>query len=98
MATCLSILYLFLTQTMLTRLGNMWSSVAQILSPETDDITRSAMFTSDREIEKVLENQGRKRKNMRLCLVDSDEEGWEVTLAEMRSHAGRDEKELMERG
>ncbi|KAI1424330.1 hypothetical protein F5Y12DRAFT_785467 [Xylaria sp. FL1777] len=82
---CFVILGLFLTQTKLTRLGNVWSSIAHVLGPETEDLIKGASLKSDKEMDRLLADQGGNQKYMRLCLVNDDEKGYRAGLREMKN-------------
>ncbi|KAI0380680.1 hypothetical protein F5Y04DRAFT_289367 [Hypomontagnella monticulosa] len=68
--TCVIILALFLTKTQFTRLGNVWSVIAQVYSHETEHLIRDGTLSSDKEIQKIMEERGMAHKLMRVSLMD----------------------------
>ncbi|KAI1322491.1 hypothetical protein F5Y16DRAFT_40289 [Xylariaceae sp. FL0255] len=69
LGTCFAILYLLITQTRATRLGNVWSSIAQIISSGTEEIISEAVFASDTEIKMMVRKQDSYPKHVRLRVV-----------------------------
>ncbi|KAI1417388.1 hypothetical protein F5Y13DRAFT_152690 [Hypoxylon sp. FL1857] len=70
--TCAVIIYIFLTRTRFTRLGNSWASVAQIYGAGTEDIMRNNTLVSDAEVEKLLLEKGQARQTVKVSLVANE--------------------------
>ncbi|KAJ2987294.1 hypothetical protein NUW58_g4586 [Xylaria curta] len=64
---CAYILYLFLSISNLSRLGNAWSNVAQVCGTVTRDVIQNGTLASDDEIEKLLSNEGKGQR----CIIMS---------------------------
>ncbi|KAI0404284.1 hypothetical protein F4802DRAFT_567501 [Xylaria palmicola] len=64
LTTCVCITYLFISNSKLTRLGNAWSTVAQVYGEATKGIIQNGTLTSDRDIEKLLSSAGKARKRV----------------------------------
>ncbi|KAJ9605346.1 hypothetical protein H2200_010003 [Cladophialophora chaetospira] len=53
------IVVLFVKRTRLTLLGNCWSSISQLVAPETEHLLNSSAFTTDAEVKKELRGMGK---------------------------------------
>ncbi|KAI1173270.1 hypothetical protein F4777DRAFT_558278 [Nemania sp. FL0916] len=79
---CFYVLYLFLSTTKFSRLGNAWANVAQISGSETKDILEEVTLASDREVAKRLmcDSEGRRRIVIKTKTVSEVKERVEAVL------------------
>ncbi|KAI0017931.1 hypothetical protein F4780DRAFT_772074 [Xylariomycetidae sp. FL0641] len=70
---CFTILYLFIGQTGLTQIGNVWPSIAQIYGPGTKDIIRKSTLASDAKIQRALDESGMGDALVQVSLNASEE-------------------------
>jgi hypothetical protein len=64
---------IFVRNTRLTLLGNAWSGIAQLLSPETTDILRKGTLMTDEEVIKDLRKEGMKNIRLRAAYVPHEQ-------------------------
>ncbi|KAI0554152.1 hypothetical protein F4679DRAFT_527341 [Xylaria curta] len=77
---CFYVLYLFLSTSNFSRLGNAWANVAQIYSSVTKDIIKNGTFASDREVKELIRREGQGRRRITIKNGGEDGERFEAVL------------------
>ncbi|KAI1396888.1 hypothetical protein F4819DRAFT_503985 [Hypoxylon fuscum] len=70
---CVVVLALFVTQTELTRLGNVWSCVSQVYGTETRDLIWDGTLSSDTKIQTLLDERDMAQRLVRISMMDYQE-------------------------
>jgi hypothetical protein len=82
LGTCIYILYLFQTQTKVTKLGDAWSSVGQLVGLYSNDLVPRAAFASYGTMETFLKEQDRGQQPVRLTVTDGQVRKGSIVYAE----------------
>lgn len=78
--TCFYVLYLFLSTTNFSRLGNAWANVAQVYGEATKDIIEDGTVTSDREVKQILMRDDKERRRVIIKNVSGSRERVEAVF------------------
>ncbi|KAI3319329.1 hypothetical protein HD806DRAFT_290566 [Xylariaceae sp. AK1471] len=79
---CMLVLYLFRTRAKVTKLGDAWSSVGQLIGLDSNDLMPRAAFASDEAMETFLKEQGRGQRLVRLAAMDGQVRRGRIVYAE----------------
>ncbi|KAI1735600.1 hypothetical protein F4680DRAFT_469950 [Xylaria scruposa] len=77
---CFLVLYLFLSTSNFSRLGNSWANVAQVYGSATKDIIKNGTFASDGEVKELLRREGQGRRRVIIKNGGEDGERFEAVL------------------
>ncbi|KAI0415297.1 hypothetical protein F5X98DRAFT_376893 [Xylaria grammica] len=80
LVVCFYVLYLFLSTSNFSRVGNAWANVAQVHGSATRDIIRNGTFASDREVEELFKREGQGRRRIIIKNVGGSKERVEALL------------------